>query len=177
LRQNILHLDNMNFLVDSLVTYLSEAQVRNFNRWPILGKYIWPNNYIGGTYSQEIGYLKTWINQRFTWIDHNIPQPASTLPGPAVVKNLILEQNSPNPFNGSTSISYQLEQAGQVSVIIYDISGRKVRALVDAYKNAGWQSVSWDAKDDAGLKLSSGIYMYTLKTDRDFKARKLVLIQ
>lgn len=58
--------------VDSMVTYLEEAQIRNFNRWPILGVNVFPNKFTGDTYKEDIDYLKNWILDRTQWIDNNI---------------------------------------------------------------------------------------------------------
>ena len=44
----------------------------NFGKWLILGKYIWPNNFIGNRYSEEIDYLKNWIEERLSWMDKEI---------------------------------------------------------------------------------------------------------
>ena len=46
----------------------------NFEKWPVLGQYVWPNNYVGNSYSDEINYLKNWINSRLSWIDNAIMQ-------------------------------------------------------------------------------------------------------
>ena len=51
---------------------ISGSMKRNFDRWPVLGIYVWPNNYIGSNYEQEINYLKDWITQRLAWLDTNI---------------------------------------------------------------------------------------------------------
>ncbi|MDO7576225.1 MAG: CotH kinase family protein, partial [Flavobacteriaceae bacterium] len=45
---------------------------RNFGKWPILGKYIWPNAYIGDSYISEINYLQDWITERLAWLDESI---------------------------------------------------------------------------------------------------------
>jgi hypothetical protein len=177
LRQNLLQTENVHHLVDSLVSLLAESQERNFKRWPVLGKYVWPNNFVGTTYSQEIDYMKNWIDDRLQWMDQNLPQPTSILAEPGVIKQLILEQNFPNPFNGSTSISYQLEESSEVKIHIYDLSGKKIRILVNSKKNAGKHGISWDARNDWGMKVPSGIYIYTLKTEQAFRARKLVLMK
>jgi len=58
--------------IDSLVTVTEEARIRNFEKWKIIGEYVWPNNYIGATYQDEITYLKNWIRNRITWIDKQI---------------------------------------------------------------------------------------------------------
>ena len=50
----------------------SDASTRNFGKWLILGKYIWPNNFIGNRYSEEIDYLKDWIKERLSWMDNEI---------------------------------------------------------------------------------------------------------
>ncbi|MEO0573294.1 MAG: CotH kinase family protein, partial [Bacteroidota bacterium] len=47
---------------------------RNFDTWPVLGNYIWPNNFVGNTYDQELDYLKNWIGDRLVWLDTQINQ-------------------------------------------------------------------------------------------------------
>ncbi len=56
--------------IDSKAAYLAEAQVRNFQRWPILNTYVWPNRVVTGTYGGEIVALKEWLQQRLAWMDH-----------------------------------------------------------------------------------------------------------
>ena len=75
LRQNELS-DKLIFgKIDLLISELetSDAIKRNFERWPILDQWIWPNSYVGTTYESEINYLKNWLSQRLTWMDSNIP--------------------------------------------------------------------------------------------------------
>lgn len=66
------HTDTLLARIDSLASYLNEAQQRNFQRWPVLGNYVWPNNYIGNTYAEEIAYLKQWLTNRLAWLDANM---------------------------------------------------------------------------------------------------------
>lgn len=73
LRLKELHQDTILNFIDTLASYLSESQQRNFQQWPILGTYVWPNNYIGNSYNDEITYLKSWVTNRISWIDNNIP--------------------------------------------------------------------------------------------------------
>jgi hypothetical protein len=62
--------------VDELAAFLNEAQIRNYNRWKILGTAVWPNWYVGKTYQDEINWMKQWIAGRFAWIDSNyVPPP------------------------------------------------------------------------------------------------------
>lgn len=74
LRQNKLSNARITFLIDSMATSLSEAQVRNYQRWPILGTYVWPNqNWQNNTYQDEVNYVKNWIIARANWMDANMP--------------------------------------------------------------------------------------------------------
>ena len=97
-------------------------------------------------------------------------------------KDTILAQNFPNPFNPETWIPYQLNKATEVTIHIYDSSGRLVRTL-----NLGWQPTGsymtassaayWDGRNEVGERVASGIYFYTLQT-QDFTAtRKMVILK
>jgi len=78
LRKNVLSTANVHATIDSLATILDEAQVRNHYQWNTLGRYVWPNNFVGDTYEQEISFLKNWIDDRLAWIDDNMPVPLYT---------------------------------------------------------------------------------------------------
>jgi len=52
---------------------LNDAQQRNFQKWNILGNYVWPNFYVGTTYQDELNFFNTWISSRLIWMDNNIP--------------------------------------------------------------------------------------------------------
>lgn len=58
--------------IDSLATLLDSASVRHYQRWQILGVYVWPNNFIGQTFAEEVDYLKTWLTARLAWMDANM---------------------------------------------------------------------------------------------------------
>jgi hypothetical protein len=59
-------------LIDSFALVLDEPSLRHYIKWPILGTYVWPNNFIGQSFAEEINYLKTWITNRLTWMDANM---------------------------------------------------------------------------------------------------------
>ncbi len=88
-----------------------------------------------------------------------------------------LNQNYPNPFNPETSITYSLTHPGEVSLIIYNVHGQKVRKLIDGWGEAGRHTVHWDGKDDSGGRVASGIYFYRIKTDGFTQSRKMVLVK
>ena len=92
-------------------------------------------------------------------------------------QNFELRQNYPNPFNPQTTIQYQLSNATQVKLVIFNIRGEQVNTLVDDLQQAGFYSVPWNGKDVSGRKAASGVYFYRLETKRFAKVKKMVLIQ
>ena len=94
-----------------------------------------------------------------------------------VSKNYMLHSNYPNPFNPITTIHYDIPLDSQVKLDIYDVSGRKVRTLVDGPQTAGSKSVQWDARDVHGRAISAGLYLYTLNTGKYTKTNKMVFLK
>ncbi len=83
-----------------------------------------------------------------------------------------LSRNYPNPFNPQTTIDYALPQAGDVSLIVYDMLGREVEALVDGPKTAGRHTVRFGAND-----LPNGVYVYRLAAGEKTIVRTMVLVK
>jgi hypothetical protein len=99
-----------------------------------------------------------------------------------IPKASILEQNYPNPFNPETWIPFQLSQASEVIIKIYEVSGKLVRTLEIGHKNAGiyrskGRAAYWDGKDDAGEKVASGVYFYHLQAGSFHATRKLIVLK
>ena len=81
---------------------------------------------------------------------------------PEVRQVFTLSPNAPNPFNAATSIRFELYRAGDVSLVVYDALGRVVKRLVGGHLSAGLHAVTWDGTDNAGVPVSSGVYVYRL---------------
>jgi len=81
-------------------------------------------------------------------------------------------QNSPNPFNPATTISFSLAEAGNVNVEVYNVAGQKVDTIANGFMNAGSHSVVWDASD-----FSAGVYFYTVKSDGFSRTMKMTLLK
>jgi 5'-nucleotidase / UDP-sugar diphosphatase len=96
----------------------------------------------------------------------------SNLPG-----NFALSQNYPNPFNPETKIDYTLPAGSDVNIEIYDILGQRVKTLVSGYQPAGEQTVIWNGRDDAGQKVSSGIYFYKMQAGNFVETKKMSLMK
>ncbi|MCK4311304.1 MAG: T9SS type A sorting domain-containing protein, partial [Candidatus Cloacimonetes bacterium] len=93
---------------------------------------------------------------------------------PAVAQ---LSQNYPNPFNPTTTIAYSLNQAGKVSIEVYNIKGQKICTLVDEYKNVGHHSIQWNGKDDNSQNVASGMYFYKMKSASRSSTKKMILMK
>ncbi|MBX3006769.1 MAG: CotH kinase family protein [Melioribacteraceae bacterium] len=280
--------------IDQNTSLIQEAQLRNFQKWPELfnGTYIWPNKNRFYSYSDEILYLKTWITQRYNWIDNKLPKNYSDIewlqPDLSKIKfeinktvkiplslitaniknisslefvtqsnllnvkltndsleiimyasgihvfkgvaklngvnvsispeykldvvtsvklenelpaNFELFQNYPNPFNPETTIGYQIADAGNVSLRVYDILGREVAVLVNEVQQPGTYNVKFSMNDlesssthhshppmagrsntftrhwRASSHLSSSVYFYTLQTGNYSQTKKMILIR
>ncbi len=93
-------------------------------------------------------------------------------------KNFTLHQNYPNPFNPQTTIKFELPEAQPVSILIYNIQGKLVRTLVNhANYPAGVHKVVWDATDDTGNAVSSGVYIYRIVGPKSSKIKKMSFIK
>lgn len=88
-----------------------------------------------------------------------------------------LEQNYPNPFNPSTIIKFTLPEAGRVTLKVYDLLGRELKTLIDNEKNAGSHVVTWNGDNYMGQKVSAGIYMYSIVTNKFMQTRKMILLK
>ncbi|MDP2806719.1 MAG: clostripain-related cysteine peptidase [bacterium] len=89
----------------------------------------------------------------------------------------ILAQNTPNPVRGKTLISFQLAQPGHTALKIYNLNGQLVKTLVDASQAPGYYDVSWDARDDAGRRVSAGVYLYQVINGNFRESRKMVVMK
>ncbi|MCK9452684.1 MAG: lectin like domain-containing protein [Bacteroidales bacterium] len=83
----------------------------------------------------------------------------------------------PNPFLSHTSIEYELSQGTQVSLIIYDVTGRKINTLVDEYQPAGKKQISWNGTDESTRKMNAGIYFCILRIENQVSSRKMLLLE
>jgi flagellar hook assembly protein FlgD len=89
----------------------------------------------------------------------------------------------PNPFNPVTTLSYALPTDSYTQLVIYDLRGREVRTLVNRAETAGQKTLRWDGRNNVGIPVASGVYIYALtaralNSDESFTAnRKLVLLK
>ena len=89
----------------------------------------------------------------------------------------ILFQNYPNPFNPSTSVKFQVPKTSDVTIKIYDMLGQEVRTLFTGQVLRGTYTTEWDGMNDAGVKMSSGSYIYRMVAGEFVQSKKMILLK
>jgi hypothetical protein len=160
LRINELSNARINGLIDSMALVLGDAQSRNFQKWQILGRYIWPNPFIGTTYTSEVGYLKKWLTDRIAWIDGQI----STFP--VGQKEILGKANvSPNPSVSSFLFEYSMQSPKEVKLLIFNELGQLIFQKTEQ-QSTGNQQMTWH--DPTAPR---GLYFYEIKEDGQRRMR------
>jgi hypothetical protein len=156
LRADKWHTDSLMAWIDEQATILSQAHVRNFQKWPVLGSYVWPNNFVGNTYDEEIAYLKTWITDRANWMDANM---FGSCPN-ATVDELEITQVRvfPNPAEDYVLFEFT-EFISNAQLDMYDHSGKLIHSVT--IRNTYQSEVDL-------TQFSNGMYTYRIHTS-DFQ--------
>lgn len=88
-----------------------------------------------------------------------------------------LEQNYPNPFNPETEIGYYIPSASHVVLDVFDVSGRRVRRIVDEAQAAGHHRIRWNGRSDSGRDVASGVYYYKITAGSSTLAKSMLLLR
>ena len=196
-RSGALQWTNLEAHIDSLALELQEAQARNFERWPILGQYVWPNDFVGQTHAEEVAYVKQWLQERLAWLDEHFidqarqvadiapqdlvrqrqPDTAISPASPDQPAGFWLAASFPNPFNGSATIRFSLPASAAIDLSVYNLGGQKIATLVTGVHPSGSYAVQWQGRDGRGGDVASGVYLYQLRTGDSVVARKLLLVR
>ncbi len=106
-----------------------------------------------------------------------IVSPSTPANDTVVARRPFLAQNVPNPFNPRTVISFSLPVSGQVHLEVYDIGGHLIKTLLNEGLAAGDHSASWDGTDDRGRTVSTGMYLYRLRSGKTDEVRRMTLVR
>lgn len=159
LRQNTLSDSILSDYIDSMASILEVPAQRHYQKWPILGSYVWPNNFIGQTFQEEVDFLKTWIINRAAWMDANMfGSCTASISEP----NRESIRFSPNPTSSEVTIS---GLANQGELYLIDVFG-KITLTIPYQSN----SVQINLQElQAGIYFLSepnkGIYEKVIKKD------------
>ncbi len=122
-------------------------------------------------------YVSDYTNGLFLFSVEGFSPPATGVRDHPQPTDARLLGNFPNPFNPSTTISYQLNRRMGVTLSVYDTRGRLVRTLVDGTEAAGRHDVGWDGVDHSGARVASGVYFARLAANGTVDTRRMVLLK
>ena len=130
------------------------------------------------------GAIVTWQDSRMWYLNSDIYAQRVDANGLAVLMAtdapavpIELHQNYPNPFNPATTLTYSIEEKGEVTLKIYDASGKYIASLVDRQEEKGSYAVEWNGRDEKGSPAASGIYFYRLTGGNQTISKKMVLLR
>jgi len=111
------------------------------------------------------------------WFDLDVTVTGIEDQKPFVPVEFSLEQNFPNPFNPSTVIAFSLIKDANVNLIVYSILGNKVATIYSGKAGKGRHEIEWNGKNDSGIAVSSGIYLYRLEVGVNSLTKKMLLVK
>lgn len=165
LREGPLHTDSLLQFIDENTALTEEARVRNFRRWDILGKYIWPNDFVADDYDEEIDFLKTWLVERLAWMDANMLGDCKLANLKDSEKGLLNFNIYPNPASSSIRVN-AVPLVPMAHFQLFDLLGNRVLEI--EIQDANQEILLPD--------LASGVYVYVLKEDDQIKKRGKIQI-
>jgi len=168
LRQTHFSYDYLYDLIDSYALVLDEAKTRNFERWQVLGVSI-SNKYVFNTFDEEIDYMKSWIEQKFTWLDEQFSTNDTDSDD---IYDFQSARAYPNPFSSSTTILFHMRKAGRVRIDIFDLTGRNITTLINDWCTVGLNEVRFEAS-----QLTSGYYIFTISSEENSETGKILLLK
>jgi hypothetical protein len=137
LRRGPFETDSIMAFIDSTVNYLGVSVNKNFEKWPILGQYVWPNYFIGQTYQEEVAWLKDWITQRLTWMDNNMNSGGELFEDSLKSEILLF----PNPVDDEITLLFSINYNSKIILEFYDLFGKKVDEVYFSPEGVGYQEV------------------------------------
>ena len=126
---------------------------------------------IYGTSSTEIALTNAVFN------NGEIIGSASGLTVQATPQTYVLHPNMPNPFNPETTIRFELPQATEATLEVFDVLGQKVKTLVSGSLQAGTHSTIWHGRNDLGAQVGNGVYLYRLQAGEFTQMRRMLLLK
>jgi hypothetical protein len=154
-------------IADSLASVIQDAVPRNFERWPVLGNYIWPNYYVGSTYTDEINWLKNWLTNRLYYIDTHLPGRCGGPIPPSEMK--FSAELYPNPVVDELKIKVVSPTNLNIRLQLFNVGGSLM--MEEQFVIVEGEQVL-DVKAEA---LPRGLYLYILwQGNTPFKKGKIV---
>jgi hypothetical protein len=163
----------MIFSVNGFVHYTYNPNPQNSETWPFdAHQYLLLNIAIESSVTSSFTETEMEIDYVRVYEASTLSNQAETVPD-----HLGLLQNYPNPFNPVTTLRYELSQESFVKITIYDMLGNVVNNLVNRNQRRGYKSVQWNATNDQGQPVSTGLYFYTIQAGDFIQTKKMLLLK
>jgi len=124
---------------------------------------VWPINH---------DYNKKSISYKVYRVDYDLEDDVKLIP-----KKYLFYQNYPNPFNPITTLGYELASDSFVKITVYDVFGNVVKNLINADQSSGYKSVQWNATNNQGMPVASGVYLYSIEAGDFRHIKKMILLK
>jgi hypothetical protein len=151
---------------------------KEFNRFDTMLK---PGDY---KMAVQVAYLKTEDNMQLCMyssfsevVEFLLASESAVTTHATQPTGFSMAQNYPNPFNPTTGITYAIPVSNHVSIDVFNMTGQKVKTLVDQYMTAGTYRIEWDGTDDAGRSMTSGTYFYKMSSSHFNSVKKMLLVK
>jgi hypothetical protein len=167
LRQNsYLHTDSLMHTIDSLVNYIEDARIRNYEIWPIIDKSLFYQYepYVSSSYEEEIAFMKDYLVNRLLWVDDHIS--GISYPMPSLATEITAENDFliyPNPFTDELNVIMMPVNAGAYSIQIIDLTGRTV--YYSQTRNANTERMEMHLTGSSLSGLAPGFYAILVKNN------------
>jgi hypothetical protein len=157
-------------IIDQTAAAIREGRERNFQYWPVIGKWVYYNiTPVAQSYEEEVQRMKDWIKSRLAWLDKNIPGFCNSV-GTEEKDPLISAVNAyPNPFREGFSLNYYLRENSDISIELLNAAGMKVQQIFQGNQFSGMHTVRISSQD-----LSDGMYIVLLRTDDKIYRHKMI---
>ncbi len=109
--------------------------------------------------------------------DNGMPTDVEDIEEAIVIRDPNLRENYPNPFNPTTTLTFELPKQMKVQLVVFDVLGRKVTELVNGVQRQGIHQVVWNGSDSHGRPVSSGVYFYRMITENYERTMKMILMR
>ena len=165
LRSDVLSNESILNKVDSLENLLQEPQQRNFEQWPTLGEWVWPNYNVADTYNEEMDYMKDWIKDRLEWMDGEIAlfDATASLNNSSNSSHLILY---PNPAQNVLNLQLNVSVKASLDLVMFDARGNQV--YQEIFEMNSLQHVTKNIRINTW---AIGLYYYIVMEDGEVKDR------
>ena len=161
-RSQIINEDYLFTTIDQFVSEIDEARKRNYKRWPVLDQPIEFPWYVWDEYSEDIDFMKKWIENRIAWLDQEFLKMAQDF---STTEATVF----PNPTNGILNLTFVSDEIEQVKLTINDLTGRVV------YKDEFASVSDLNLITLPNLNLSNGVYILSIKSDNIFARLKFIV--